>query len=251
MPNYKVLLIRRELTFMVNALITNLELAQYDVQEVGLSPKTISYYKDDADIMILYADDELYHAHSTLELLKELCLRENKLLILIGSKREAEDISSILPPHLLTDIMERPLDISLLIEKISALLDKEMIEQKKKSILLVDDDVSYLLLLKEWLSSRFRIGLARSGMQAITWIARNNVDLILLDYNMPVTDGKQVFEMLKSEEFSKDIPVMFLTGKSDKESIMKVMELKPAGYMLKTINQETLLETLDNFFSDK
>lgn len=77
----------------------------------------------------------------------------------------------------------------------------------------LDDDVSWLNLLKE----DYRIGVARSGMQAITWLARNNVALILLDYEMPVTSGVQVFEMLKSEQYSKDIPVMLLTGKSDKE----------------------------------
>ena len=74
------------------------------------------------------------------------------------------------------------------------------------------------------------------------------MDLILLDYEMPVINGLQVFEMLKSEAISKNIPVMFLTGKSDKESIMKVMELKPAGYMLKNITKQQLLTHLENFF---
>ena len=55
-------------------------------------------------------------------------------------------------------------------------------------------------------------------------------------------------EMLKSESSSSTIPVMFLTGKSDKEVIMEVLALKPAGYILKTIDRTSLLETLDKFF---
>ena len=128
------------------------------------------------------------------------------------------------------------------------MMSNDVIEQRKKSILIVDDDSSFIQLLREWLKDDYRVGMAKSGLQAITWLARNSVDLILLDYEMPVINGLQVFEMLKSEAISKNIPVMFLTGKSDKESIMKVMELKPAGYMLKNITKQQLLTHLENFF---
>ena len=90
--------------------------------------------------------------------------------------------------------------------------------------------------------------MARSGVQAITWLARNSVDIILLDYEMPVTNGLQVLEMLRSEQFSKDIPIIFLTGKSDKDTIMKVMALKPAGYLLKNVTRFQLLAYLQNYF---
>ena len=80
-------------------------------------------------------------------------------------------------------------------------------------------------------------------------IARENkVDLILLDHEMPVTSGPQVLEMLRSEEETKHIPVMFLTGKGDKESVMAVVELRPEGYFLKNIKKEELLEKLKEFF---
>ena len=106
------------------------------------------------------------------------------------------------------------------------------------------------MLLKEWLSDKYHVGLANSGMQAILWLARNSVDLILLDYNMPIVSGPLLFEMLKNEEYSKDIPVMFLTGTSDKESIMKVMGQHPAGYMLKDITKEGLLSYVEKFFEN-
>ena len=54
--------------------------------------------------------------------------------------------------------------------------------------------------------------------------------------------------MLRSDEETKGIPVMFLTGKSDKESVMAVVALKPEGYFLKTIHKEELLEKLKEFF---
>ena len=65
---------------------------------------------------------------------------------------------------------------------------------------------------------------------------------------MPVTDGPQVLEMLRADEETKSIPVIFLTGKSDRESVMAVLSLKPEGYFLKSIEREELLNNLKDFF---
>ncbi|MBR4759626.1 MAG: response regulator, partial [Lachnospiraceae bacterium] len=243
-----IMLIRNERSFMVNALISNLTSNAYNVLEVPFQLKELEKNQAAADIIVIYADDSLMSNQGALIYLKDLCVEEDKQLIFIGSKQQIEDISTIMPSHLFAEVFERPLDMNHFIEKIDTLTDEKEQEQRKKCILIVDDDVSYLHILKEWLKDDYRVGMAKSAMQAITWLARNNVDLILLDYEMPVTNGLKVFEMLKSEQFSKDIPVMFLTGKSDKETILRVMTLKPAGYMLKDITKMQLLANLDKYF---
>ena len=81
-----------------------------------------------------------------------------------------------------------------------------------------------------------------------TYLATNRPDLILLDYEMPVTTGPQVLEMIRSESKTSDIPVIFLTGKGDKESVMKVVSLKPNGYLLKTMKKDELLKSVADFF---
>jgi CheY-like chemotaxis protein len=86
-------------------------------------------------------------------------------------------------------------------------------------------------------------------MQAITWLAKNKCDLILLDYKMPIVSGAEVYRMLQSEPATKDIPVMFLTGKNDRNTISEVLSLKPQKYILKSIGHEELLATLANFFA--
>ena len=91
--------------------------------------------------------------------------------------------------------------------------------------------------------------MANSGMQAITFLGKTPVDLILLDFEMPVVDGPKVLEMLKSDSATNTIPVIFLTGKNDKESVSRVVALKPAGYLLKTISKEDLLQEMEKFFA--
>ncbi|MBR4725809.1 MAG: response regulator [Lachnospiraceae bacterium] len=248
MADYSVTIIREKMTFMVNALVINLKKANYNVRESNMDVSNISAYVDSSDILILYTDEEIGAKQNTLVFLRDLCVEKGKLMLLVGVKDEIDEVTALIPPHLFADIIRRPLDMNAFIERINEVMNDEELEQRKKSILLVDDDPGYIHLLYEWLKDDYRVGMANSGMQAITWLARNNVDLILLDYEMPVLSGLQVLEMFKNEQYAKDIPVMFLTGKSDRESIMKVMELKPAGYMLKDINKFQLLANLNKFF---
>ena len=112
----------------------------------------------------------------------------------------------------------------------------------------MDDDPNYLNVVRQWLKSDYKVSMANSGLQAIKFLGKNKVDLILLDHEMPVTSGPQVLEMLRNDSETKNIPVMFLTGKSDKESVMAVVALKPEGYFLKNIQRGELLEKLQEFF---
>ena len=73
-------------------------------------------------------------------------------------------------------------------------------------------------------------------------------DLVLLDYEMPVVDGRQVLEMIRTETEFSDVPVIFLTSKDDRESVMQVMALRPEGYLLKTMEPAKIIAEVDAFF---
>ena len=118
-------------------------------------------------------------------------------------------------------------------------------QKQKKRILIVDDDPSYSKMVREWLKERYKVDIVTAGMQAITFLLKltleNQVDLILLDYDMPVVDGPQVLQMLRQEPATKDIPVIFLTGVDTKEEVTRVMALKPEGYILKSTSKSDLM----------
>ncbi|MBR3306533.1 MAG: response regulator [Lachnospiraceae bacterium] len=247
----KVLLIRREDTFLVNTIRTQMTKNSYEYVEAPLSVRELSKLKGDFTLMLLYADDSVGEAREALVYIKDLMLEEEKELIACGDRNALEEVEKIIPRELIEAEFERPLDMVSIMDKVGDFLLEQRLEQRKKMILVVDDDPTYLKLIKEWLKDNYRVGMANSGMQAITWLAGNKADLVLLDYEMPTIKGSKVLEMLKSEANSSTIPVMFLTGKSDKEAIMEVLALKPAGYLLKSIDRATLLETLDKFFIEQ
>ena len=119
--------------------------------------------------------------------------------------------------------------------------------EPKKKILVVDDSEVMLRAMRELLGSDYEVSEVSSGVAAIQSIALNRPNLILLDYEMPVCDGSQVLEMIRSEKNMADIPVIFLTGRGDPESIKKVMALKPAGYLLKNLKPEDIKTNIDGF----
>ena len=96
----------------------------------------------------------------------------------------------------------------------------------------------------------YNVTTAASGVAAIRCITLDRPDLILLDYEMPVCDGRQVLEMMRSEEDIADIPVIFLTSRVDKESITKVLALKPEGYLSKRLKPEEIKKNVDEYFQN-
>lgn len=128
---------------------------------------------------------------------------------------------------------------------------KDHTETTNKKILLVDDSDVMLLAMKQLFANDYQVATAKSGLSAIRSITLDRPDLILLDYEMPVCDGSQVLEMIRAEEDFANIPVIFLTGRMDKESVSKVMALKPAGYLLKTLKPDEIKKNIDGFFKKK
>jgi len=124
--------------------------------------------------------------------------------------------------------------------------DKKPKEDKRKRILVVDDDPTMLRIMQNMLSKRYIVSVAASSSQAMMAISKVRPDLVLLDYDMPVVDGKMTLEMLRSEENTKDIPVVFLTGMSDQDHVGNVLSLQPEGYILKPPSEAKIFSRLEN-----
>ena len=244
----KILLVRNEETFLVNAIKNALIKGNFIVDDCSYQVSELSAKNHGMNLIILYTDQDIEEHRDTLVFLKDLCVEDNMILMVIGDRLVFDLIHRYIPKEDVAFEIERPLDMGNLISKVMLATDDEFELQRRKCVLVVDDDLTFLQMMREWLKDTYRVGLANSGTQAVAWLATNKADLILLDYDMPVLDGPKVLEMLNSESISGSTPVMFLTGKNDKKSVEEVIALKPADYLLKSITKDKLLTTLDNFF---
>ncbi len=118
-----------------------------------------------------------------------------------------------------------------------------------RHLLLVDDDPLYLKMVRGWLADKYMITAVKAGSQALAYLEGHTADLILLDYEMKEMNGPEVFERIRKNPATAAIPVIFLTGRSDRESIQRVMVQSPEGYLLKTMDRDSIVKAIDQFLS--
>lgn len=121
----------------------------------------------------------------------------------------------------------------------------------RKHVLVVDDNPIVLKLIRAYLQDDYKISVVNSGKIAVEFLLKYKPDLILLDYMMPLYNGAAVLKMIQSKEETKNIPVFFLTGKTDRETVEECIALRPAGYIVKPVAKNALLDKLQKFFQGK
>ena len=116
----------------------------------------------------------------------------------------------------------------------------------KKHVLVVDDDPMMLKLIKEQLKDSYTVATAINGAIALKFLENKKTDLIILDYEMPGENGADVLKKIRDNEATSNLPVIFLTGITEKEKIHKVLSFKPQGYLLKPVEREKLLQIISS-----
>ena len=207
----------------------------------------INKIESDICAVLVYGDESVIEKKAVLVYLKDWVAEHEIPVFATGSADELQEIMSAVGLHALRLTFTRPLHAKEMVHEIDRYLRKYGIGVRKK-ILVVDDSGAMLRNVKGWLEDHYQVILANSGAMAIKYLAVNRPDLILLDYEMPILDGRQMLEMIRAEKDFVDIPVIFLTSKDDKASVMQVMSLKPEGYLLKTLPPREIIKAVDDFF---
>lgn len=207
-------------------------------------------------LVVVFVKNLPYEAEHQLHLLLG---SQTVAFVLIGSRAECHDFYGqgnikkyIITPLLLKDLVMQVEDAADVVAQ-RPLRNREEVKEEavmaeKKHILLVDDDAVALRTITNYIKDYFRVSVAKSGTAAISFLAKEIPDLILLDYEMPVCNGVQTLQMIRGEEAYKNIPVFFLTGVSDAQMVKAAVDLKPEGYILKSISQGALISKIREFF---
>lgn len=119
--------------------------------------------------------------------------------------------------------------------------------EDKKLIFIVDDQERNLEVLGSLLrSNSYNVMIASSGMEALKMVEKKLPDLILLDIMMPKMDGYEVCQRLKENDLTKELPIIFLTAKSETEDLVKGFRLGGMDYITKPFSNEELLVRIKN-----
>lgn len=116
------------------------------------------------------------------------------------------------------------------------------IDNSMNSILIVDDTPQNIQILGTILKNeKYQVEFATNGMQAIKWIENKNFDLILLDVMMPGMTGFEVCEIIRNQKEMDDVPIIFLTAKADKDSVVAGFDIGAQDYVTKPFDAKELL----------
>ena len=248
-----VLIVSTQENFFVNGIEFKLKAAGYKGEFCPAIFDELAMRRDTADLVIYYTDEHVFEHVKLHALLKDMVATQGKQLIVIGEKLEYEAMLGAVSQKYILKWFERPFDMKKLLELVDAYFSGETsaVDTSQKQILIIDDDVTYMEMLKNWLKDEYLVTLTPSALKALPWLTRKRVDLILLDYEMPELSGPEFLKQLHEADVNNDIPVMFLTGHQDRNSVMTALGQKPAGYMLKTIDNKTLHKKLGSFFANR
>ncbi len=248
MEEKRAILISEKEAFIARVLINKICDTVKECNFVHWTVSDINANLQGVSLAVLFMEEGEKPSDDVLHFINETFEEKEVQMIVVGEMVDIQYVCNRLSSNVIYTTFSRPVDNAKFAKTVKKYFEQVESGEMKKSILIVDDDPQYLTMVREWLKSSYKVIMANSGLQAIKMLGKSKVDLILLDHEMPVTSGPQVLEMLRSDPETSSIPVMFLTGKGDKESVMAVVALRPEGYMLKTIEKNELLNNLKEYF---
>lgn len=116
-----------------------------------------------------------------------------------------------------------------------------------KKILVIDDSELVLAMASDALrSAGYEVFTSTNGIEANSYIfsTTSRPDLIIIDIMMPLLDGNKKAKILKEKEFSKDIPIMFISSKSEAELEKLVEEAGADGYICKPFTNQGIVNSV-------
>lgn len=150
----------------------------------------------------------------------------------------------------LADYFVKPIQPAEVVGRIEELLQTR--SSGPRSVLVVDDEPDVRTTVSEALESAgWRTRAASSGMAALEMASAEAPDLILLDLHMPGMDGFEVITKLRSQDATRDVPVMVFTAITGQEAKARALKLGATGYLTKELNHRALVKHLDAFLAGR
>jgi DNA-binding response OmpR family regulator len=121
----------------------------------------------------------------------------------------------------------------------------------KQKILLVDDSELVLAMARDALEGAgYEVFTATNGIEANSFIfSKDKPDLIILDVMLPMLDGNKKAKLLREKEFSRQIPILLLSSKSEEELMRLTVEAGADGFIRKPFTSEVIVSKVREFLA--
>lgn len=231
---------------MCRGIVTALEAKDIVVGKLDTRTAKIDEYHKLGNIVVLITDNmEVV----TADMVAKECVKQGVRIIIIGAKQQNANIRKVISSAYLAGEFDRPVVINEFADEVERVLRKDNV--KKKQLLIIDDQPVFLRTAMEWFKDKYKVSVAPSITKGMKIIENSKPDAVLLDYEMPTIAGDRAFSMISKNPKYSNIPIIFLTSQSDREIVHRLIDLKPAGYILKTETSEKIVAYVDRFFAKR
>lgn len=207
---------------------------------------TIGKKEDTMQYEMLYSKTQYTHLYRPIKNRDIMKCIADRLHITEDENAEHKDISDISNYIENEDKIKNKTDIW-----DEAELDNEADADKRKHILLVDNDDEIYNNMKSIIGDRYRVSVAGTELQAMRMLEKDRPDMMFLSYEMPLCEGRIMLEMIRSDEKLRKLPVVFLTKIAEKRNIASIIRLKPAGCILKPLDKEIVTRIIEKCMDAK
>jgi PleD family two-component response regulator len=115
----------------------------------------------------------------------------------------------------------------------------------RKTVLAIDDNVQQLNEFKSFLGQKYDLRVVKSASEAISFLNKNKSDIILLDIEMPNISGFEFLEDIRKIPSYKSMPIIIVSGNSGYDFLNKAKNTSAAAVLIKPVNPEILIETIE------
>lgn len=207
---------------------------------------TIGKKEDTMQYEMLYSKTQYTHLYRPIKNRDIMKCIADRLHITEDENAEHKDISDISNYIENEDKIKNKTDIW-----DDAELYNEADADKRKHILLVDNDDEIYNNMKSIIGDRYRVSAAGTELQAMRMLEKDRPDMMFLSYEMPLCEGRIMLEMIRNDEELRKLPVVFLTKIAEKRNIASIIRLKPAGCILKPLDKEMVTRIIEKCMDAK
>lgn len=221
----------------------------YDIVTVNSGEACIEYLKKEHSVDLVLLDIEMPELNGieTLERIRaDESIADTKVFFLTGNEfSRYEDVSRRLD---VLDFISKPVYGPEILERINKVFANES-ANVKDTVLVVDDDRMNLKFAEHMLSSAYNVVLAISYTEALDYLSKECPALVLLDVHMPGMNGFELLSEIRKIKACSDLPVVFLTADSDRETEVRVFREGAQDYIQKPFVPEVVLERIKRILS--
>ena len=196
------------------------------------------------DVILLDVEMPIMDGFVTLEQLRKIEACINVPVIMITGRHDRATILSSSAMGI-DGYLVKPVDQDTLIKKVTEAYENKKIVKNKPTVLMIDDDMSYLKQMHNLIKDTYNVIMINSAKLAISYMSNHTPDVIILDYQMPLYNGANMLNIFQRSNRQRNIPVIILSGTLNRKALESCFPYNPFAFLAKPVEKELLIQNIE------